>query len=297
VQKRLCNAIIPLAMQYIEQTKNWASFRKAAKGEEFFEIDSVIVQKMPLPLGKCWLYVNRGKIINLDELARKQKAVFARFEHPYQKSQNHKFDKTLKNAHAHYQPDTTLVIDLTKSKDEILAQMKQKGRYNIKLAQKKEVQIREEKNAAEFYKILKQTTQRDKFKGHGPNFYQKMIDMVEGSKLYIAEYQGETIAGLIATFYKDTATYYYGASSNKHRNVMAPYLLQWHAIKEAKAQGCKYYDFLGIAPEGAKNHPWKGVTEFKRKFGGEVVQYDHAKERIYQPFWYWVMRLVKKLRG
>lgn len=284
-------------MHYIEQTKNWAEFRKSAKNENFFEIDDVFVQKIPLPLGKCWLYVNRGPIVDLDKLAIQQKAVYARYEHPYLKSDNHKLHKNLKDAHAHYQPEVTLVIDLTKSEQEILAQMKQKGRYNIKIAQKNNVKIIESKDATEFYKILKQTWERDKFKGHLQDFYQKMIDMVDGAKLYYAEFEGEIIAGIIVTFYKDTATYYYGASSNKHRNVMAPYLLQWHAIQAAKAKGCKFYDLLGIAPEGAKNHPWQGVTEFKRKFGGEVVEYAHAKERIYKPFWYWVMRIIKKLRG
>ncbi len=284
-------------MHYIEQTKNWAAFRKSAKNEDFFEIEGTFIQKMPLPLGKCWLYVNRGPIVDLDKLAIQQNAVYVRFEHPYLKSDNHKFHKNLKDAHAHYQPEVTLVIDLTKSEQEILAQMKQKGRYNIKIAKKNNVKIIESKDAKEFYNILKQTWERDKFKGHGPDFYQKMIDMVDGAKLYYAQYEGEIIAGIIATFYKDTATYYYGASSNKHRNVMAPYLLQWHAIQEAKAKGCKFYDFLGIAPEGAKNHPWQGVTEFKLKFGGEIVEYEHAKERIYKPFWYWVMRIIKKLRG
>jgi lipid II:glycine glycyltransferase (peptidoglycan interpeptide bridge formation enzyme) len=117
------------------------------------------------------------------------------------------------------------------------------------------------------------------------------------AKMYLAEYEGETIAGVIVTFYEDTATYYYGASSNKHRNVMAPYLLQWHAIKEAKSRNMKKYDFLGISPPDAKNHPWQGVTEFKMKFGGEIVEYVKAKEFIFKPFWYWVIRIVKKLKG
>jgi lipid II:glycine glycyltransferase (peptidoglycan interpeptide bridge formation enzyme) len=283
-------------MHYIEQTTNWANFRKAAKGEEYFEKENVFIQKMPLPFGKCWLYINRGPIINLDDLAKTENAVYARFEHPYQKSQNHKFNKNLHNAHAHYQPEVTLMIDLKQSEDEILSQMKQKGRYNIKLAKKKGVKISESNDASEFYKILKQTWQRDKFKGHNKEYYQKMLDMLDEAKLYYAEYEGEIIAGIIVTFYKDTATYYYGASSNKHRNVMAPYLLQWHAIRRARSKGCKYYDLLGIAPEGAKNHPWQGVSAFKRKFGGKIIEYEHAKERIYRPFWYWLMRLVKKLR-
>lgn len=280
-------------MDYIEQTTSWAEFRKTAKNEIFYEIDSTFVQQMPLPMGKCWIYVNRGKIINLDDLAKRTGAVFARFEHPYQK---HDFDKKLQKAHAHYQPDTTLVIDLTKSEDEILAQMKQKGRYNIRLSEKKGVQIHESKDASEFYKILKQTTERDKFSGHNAEFYQKLIDMVDGAKLYYAQYEGQIIAGVIATFYKDTAVYYYGASSNEHRNVMAPYLLQWHAIREAKSRGCKFYDFLGIAPEDSTNHPWKGVTAFKKKFGGEVYEYAEAKELVFKPFWYWLLRIVKFIR-
>ncbi|MFC1810808.1 lipid II:glycine glycyltransferase FemX [Patescibacteria group bacterium] len=288
-------------MHYIEQTKIWAEFRKAAKGEKYFTVnDDVFVQKMPLPLGKCWLYCNRGKLVDLQDLAREQKAVFVRFEFPYLKGEASDIPKNLKNAHAHYQPETTLVINLEKSEDEILAQMKQKGRYNIKLAEKKGVKIRESDDVTEFHKILKQTTQRDKFSGHNKEFYQKMIDILEphdGAKLYVAEYEGEVIAGIIVTFYKNTATYYYGASSNQHRNVMAPYLLQWHAIREAKKRGCKYYDFLGIAPPEAKNHPWKGVTEFKLKFGGEVVEYEKSKEIVFQPFWYFVIRLIKKLRG
>ncbi len=283
-------------MHYIEQTKTWAEFRKVAKGEDFYEMDGLFIQKMPLPFGKCWLYVNRGPIINLDKLAKRTNAVYARFEHPYLKSKNHKFEKKLKNAHAHYQPEVTLVIDLSKSEDEIPHQMKPKGRYNIKLAKKKGVKIVESKDASEFYKILKETWERDQFKGHGKEYYQKMIDMLDEARLYYAEFEGEMIAGVIVTFYKDTATYYYGASSNKHRNVMAPYLLQWHAMLEAKSHGCKYYDLLGIAPKDAKNHPWQGVTNFKQKFGGKIVEYAHAKERVYQPFWYWLMQTVKKLR-
>lgn len=284
-------------MHYIEQTKNWAEFRKSAKGEKFYEVDEVFVQKIPLPFGKCWLYVNRGEVVDLTDLAKKTNAVFARFEVPYLKESGTKFNKKLHKAHAHYQPDTTLIIDLSKNEDEILAQMKPKGRYNIKLAEKKGVKIIESKDAAEFYKILKQTTQRDKFSGHNKEFYQKMIDMIEGAKLYYAQYEGQMIAGVIATFYKDTAVYYYGASSNEYRNVMAPYLLQWHTICMAKAKGCMEYDFLGIAPEGAKNHPWHGVTEFKKKFGGEIIEYEEAKELIFEPFWYYLIRAVKFIRG
>jgi len=94
----------------------------------------------------------------------------------------------------------------------------------------------------------------------------------------------------------DWGIYYYGASDNHYRKVMAPYLLQWEAIKESKKRGCKYYDFLGIAPEGAVNHPWAGVTQFKGKFGGEVVDYPKAKDLVLKPFWYFLYKLRKGSR-
>ena len=122
--------------------------------------------------------------------------------------------------------------------------------------------------------------------------------------MYLAEYQGEgmdekkVIAGIIVTYYGDTAIYYFGASGNEYRNLMAPYLLQFHAIKKAKEKGLNWYDFLGIAPEDAgKGHSLAGVSGFKLKFGGKTVQYMKAKELVYKSFWYWVMRIRKGISG
>lgn len=311
-------------MNCIEQTKDWAEFRKKAKGEQFWLVgfgksEQAVIQKMPLPKGLCWLYCNRGPDLKklsqevlesflkeVTKIAAKENAVFLRIEPAYKKdapeaAEYEKIAKKLKfrPAHASHQPECTVIIDLTKTKQEILADMKQKGRYNIKLAEKKGVVVKESKNANDFYKILEETTQRDGFTPHDKEFYQVMIDALEPksmAKLYIAEYEGKVIAGLLATFYEDMATYYYGASSNEYRNVMAPYVLQWHAICEAKKAGFTKYDFLGIAPEGAKNHPWQGVTDFKLKFGGEVVNYVKAKEFVFKPFWYWMIRFIKMIR-
>lgn len=311
-------------MNTIEQTTNWAEFRKQAKNEQFWRIsfgknEHTIVQKMPLPKGLSWLYCNRGPGLNelseeslesfLEEakkIAKKEKAVFLRIEPPYKKDSREagKYEKIAKKlkfrpAHTSHQPECTLIIDLQQSEEDILKDMKQKGRYNIRLAGKKGVVVKESKDAGEFYKILEETTQRDGFAPHDKKFYQSIIDTLEPegmAKLYIAHYEEQVIAGLLATFYGNTATYYYGASSNTHRNVMAPYLLQWHAIKEAKKRGFAHYDFLGIAPPESKNHPWEGVTSFKKKFGGEIVQYVKAKEFVFKPFWYWLIRLVKKIK-
>lgn len=137
------------------------------------------------------------------------------------------------------------------------------------------------------------------------------------AKLYLAEHGGKVLAGMIATYFRDTATYYFGASSNENRHTMAPYLLHWQAIQDARAAGYHYYDFFGIAPENQRDpisktggiskvpgisnanhpHPWQKVTEFKLKFGGERVNYYPAQEIVYQPFWYTLIRFAKWARG
>lgn len=308
----------------IHQTELWARFRNSAKNETFFEINIDgecygYIQKMRLPFGKCWLYCNRGpvfkklseNVINnflkeIKAVAHTEKAVFLRIEPPFEfgGEDADQYEKLVKkagfrNAHASHQPEYSVIVDLEQSEEDILNQMKQKGRYNIRLAEKKDVKISESWDADIFYKIFQETTSRDQFAGHNKDFYKKMIEILgekEMAKLYVAQYKGEIIAGIIVTFYKDTAIYYYGASSNKHREVMAPYLLQWHAMKQAKQRGCKFYDFLGIAPPDDKKHPWQGISGFKLKFGGQIVRYVKAKEYVFKPFWYFLILLRKKLK-
>jgi lipid II:glycine glycyltransferase (peptidoglycan interpeptide bridge formation enzyme) len=118
------------------------------------------------------------------------------------------------------------------------------------------------------------------------------------AQLFLAEYEGKIIAGGIFTYLNQEAIYYYGASSNKNRNVMAPYLIQWTAIQEAQKRKCKIYDFLGITPEKAnKNHPWQGVTSFKKKFGGKIVNYSPAQEIVLKPLIYNLFIMLKKVRN
>jgi len=323
-------------MKFIHQSKIWADFRQKAKGEKSFEISikkerkevlHAWIQKMPLRGDSSWLYCNRGPVFEnfadgaedfmqkVKEIAKEENSIFLRIEPPIILSSHeaNKYEAVIKKlgfreAHTSHQPQCTTTIDLTQSLDIILANMKQKGRYNIRLAEKKGVKIRksDSKNTVQFakdinayYKILEETTKRDSFLGHGKKFYGDMVKFLgekDAGALYLAEYEGKIIAGLIATFYEKQAIYYYGASSNKHRNVMAPYLLQWHVIQEAKTRGMTQYDFLGIAPPGAKNHPWEGVTGFKMKFGGEIVKYVSAKEYVFKPITYYLLVLLKKIR-
>ena len=286
----------------------WADFQTAI-GRKVWWVHNegavALTIKHDLPKGLCWLEIPRGPLFEnkkslnqlLDEikdLGKKEKAIFVRMS-PFEKLEiGHRTLDITKHDH---QPETSLVIDLDQTEEDILSQMKPKGRYNIKVALKHGVTAKPSKDIDVFYQLLEATGFRDHFGIHPKSYYEKILDtMPENAQLFLAEYQGEVIAGGLFVYLDEWGIYYYGASVSSYRNVMAPYLIQWEAIKEAKRRGCKHYDFLGIAPEGAEGHPWSGVTEFKKKFGGRIVHYPQAKEMILQPFWHLVYRIYKLIK-
>lgn len=282
-----------------------------------------LVIKMKLRFGKCWLWIPYGPLTNchaepveaslnqifedLAKIAKEERAIFARIEPPsgFLFRPGAEFDWHTKKSPDRFTPEHTLILDLEKTEEEILAQMKPKGRYNIQIAKRHNVLVQQynsdipEKDFTAFYEILKKTGNRDGFGIHPKYFYKTLLETLAPKKmasLFLAYYQSAVIGGIIIMFYKDTATYYYGASSNKHRNLMAPYLLQWEAICETKRRGMKTYDFLGTAPPNAKNHLWSGITDFKKKFGGKEITYLPAFDVVYRPFLYRAMRLVQSCR-
>jgi len=336
-------------------------------------IAGTVLIRHKMPKGYTWLYAPRGPLLAYDdpqkaheqmqvllakikEIAKDEKTIFFRID-PLVEIQDESREKLTANKKSHknskrkqlhfpkfhfshlgYQPEDTLILDIEKSENEILAQMKEKGRYNIRLAIKKGVKVVEVEASSpnaqaqiqDYFNILQETLERDKFHGHGISFYKNMVEKLapkphtqketqntqkdarsakDGfSRMLLAYYadpetKKETpLAGIIATFYKYTGIYYFGASSNQYRNLMAPYLLQWHAIRLAKSLGLKKYDLLGIAPEtpqdplGPKNHHWRGVTEFKRKFGGTYIKYLPPQDFAFKPLLYRAYAATKKLR-
>lgn len=286
----------------------WEEFQKSVRRKTWLlssDGASALVVKHNLPFGFSWLEVPRGPLFEsekslseilaeIQKIGKKEKAVFVRMS-PYQELRT--AHCALRSAKADHHPQTSLVIDITQSESDILTQMKPKGRYNIKVAEKHGITVKPSSDIEKFYNILTKTGNRDGFGIHPKSYYQKMLDaMSDNAQLLLAEYEGKVIAGGIFVYLDEWGIYYYGASDNEYRNLMAPYLVQWSAIQESKKRGCKHYDFLGIAPENAKHHPWAGVTEFKKKFGGKVVDYPVAKELVLRKFWYWVYRIYKKVR-
>ncbi|MEM5946975.1 peptidoglycan bridge formation glycyltransferase FemA/FemB family protein [Spirochaetia bacterium 38H-sp] len=180
------------------------------------------------------------------------------------------------------QPPDTVILDLNYSEEELLSAMHKKTRYNIRLAKKKGVRIAVlpyEQYFDAWYELYLETAKRDKISIHSKEYYKKLFWLAENwegltPSLFLlgAFYGNKLLAGNIVSFYGDTATYLYGASSNEHRNIMPTYLLQWETIKMAREAGLKHYDLYGIPPAPDPSHPMYGLYRFKTGFGGKTVK-------------------------
>lgn len=241
---------------------------------------------------------SEGLLEEMHSEAKRRGVIFARLEPLVPMEEPLKlFGKEVLDS---YLPRHTLILNLELSEQELLAQMAQKGRYNIRQAEKAGVAVQEEglTGLEDFYSLLVDTAKRDGFRAHPKSFYAAFLKGLgqEGARLYMARVDGEAVAGVLITYYEGVATYYFGASSSLDRKTYASYLLQWTAIRDAKAAGMKVYDFLGIAPEGGVKDPLAGVTQFKTRFGGKRVDYHPAQVIVFRPFWYGVYKILKGLR-
>jgi lipid II:glycine glycyltransferase (peptidoglycan interpeptide bridge formation enzyme) len=214
---------------------------------------------------------------------------------------------------ASVQPARTILVDLTGDEDTILAAMKQKTRYNIRLAERKGVSVRLA-GAADlpaFYQLMQATSRRDGFGIHPLSYYRAAFELFapQRAALLLAEVAGEPVAGLMVFAHGATATYLYGASSDSHREKMPAYLAQWAAMRWARDRGCTRYDLWGIPdcdeatleagfadhtarqtlPTSSGEGLW-GVYRFKRGFGGRVVRVAGAFDAVYVHPIYWLYR-------
>jgi lipid II:glycine glycyltransferase (peptidoglycan interpeptide bridge formation enzyme) len=177
-----------------------------------------------------------------------------------------------------------VLIDLQPSEEAILAAMKAKWRYNVRLAEKKAVTVEEAGIEAvhEFYDLYRATSRRDNIALHPESYYAHLFSLaaerraagIPGTpdiRLMIARHEGQALAAIVTLFHGKCATYLYGASSDEKRNLMPAYALQWAAMRAAKAAGCTRYDLFGIPPTDDPAHPMSGLYRFKTGFGGEIA--------------------------
>ncbi len=266
---------------------------------------AAVVVKHPLMKKYHYLYSPRGPLLDdhttpedfqlflrkVEALSGEENVVFYRIE-PYLTGtiavNSFGFDNITDQALLSRQcsPPDTLVLDLEKKEEELLAGMKSKCRYNLNLSRKKGVFVKDAREPDDikiFYDLNLELEKRGRYHGHHFDYYNNLFMSLSGSntmKLFIAEHEGQPLAAILVSYFGKVATYLHGASTREKRELMPSYALQWTAIKEAMNRGCSLYDFWGVAPVGEKEHPWSGISRFKRGFGGEELSFGGACDLV-----------------
>ncbi|MBN1811282.1 MAG: peptidoglycan bridge formation glycyltransferase FemA/FemB family protein [Anaerolineae bacterium] len=287
----------------------------------------VLIRHLPAGLG-CLAYVPKGPLVNwedgaqvtammnaLDRAARAQGAVALTIEPDLPDEDTHSewlhalgFSPSPLSS---VQPRRTIVVDIAPGEDTILAAMKQKTRYNVRLASRKGVTAREatEADLPAFHALMAATGERDAFGVHTPAYYEaayRLFVPLGWARLLLAEVEEEAVAAVMVFALPPRSWYFYGASSDAHREKMPAYLLQWEAIRWAKSLGCITYDLYGVPDQDEEpleaqftqrsDGLW-GVYRFKRGFGGKLVRSVGAWDRVYAPLRYHLYRLLLRIRN
>lgn len=300
-----------------QQSLEWAEIKKPnwkpevilAEDTEGNIIGSLCVWIRKMPIFGNVMYSSRGPICDIHdisvmkqltdgakELAKKYKALALRIEPDIEKEDQpfrdivtnlgYKIKDDAKDFKDEIQPRFVFRLNIKdKTEEEVMAGFHQKWRYNIRLAGKKGVEVKEgtREDLKDFHKIMIETGKRDGFITRPLEYFEKMYDNLAPNhmKLLMAYYEGKPISGVIPIFYGNKTWYLYGASSNQHRNLMPNYLLQWEMIKMAIARHDDIYDFRGVSGVVDENHPQYGLYRFKKGFGATFTEFIGE---IYIPF-------------
>lgn len=301
---------------HLLQTSMWGNLKsqfgwKIARFSSGLSGAQVLIRQ--LPLGFQIAYIPKGPIgTNWSDLwpeihafCRKNKTVFLRVEPDLEESGSKVPVDQLPGfipVADTIQPRQTILIDISDQPDDWLARMKQKTRYNTRLAEKKEVRVVESRDFDAFDRLMQKTGERDGFGVHTKDYYRAAYEAFEKSgsvALLQAEFEGKPLAMLMVFAHGDRAYYLYGASGDEERQRMPTYLLQFEAMKWASSRGCTVYDLWGIPDateeeletgfENCSDGLW-GVYRFKRGLGGRIYRSVSGFDYVYDPFLYKVIR-------
>lgn len=293
------------------QTGEWGEL-KAAFGWQALRVVSgdngVQLLMRSLPMGFTLAYLpkpisfdNRRLVEEVDSLCLAKKSIMLKVEQDDWDSTPTNAAPTVKDfrisPHA-IQPRRTIVVDIRGTEEEILSRMKQKCRYNLRLAEKKGVTVRPWRDIKGFHDLIKTTGGRDGFGVHSLDYYDRVYRLFQPAgmaEMLVAEFEGKPLAALMVFSRGRRAWYLYGASSDEERNRMPAYLLQWEAMRWAKSKGAEEYDLWGVPDEdeqtlesqfeSRQDGLW-GVYRFKRGFGGKILRAAPAMDKVYNPILY-----------
>ena len=278
----------------------------------------LLFRRLPLRLG--WLaYAPYGPLVDwsdsdqvralrdaIDRVAKRHGAALLKIEPGYGLDQVDFAGYGFRPSPQTVQPPRSIVIDSGGSEDDILARMNQGTRRNIRKSEKFEVITRQGSRADvdSFNRLIGATGDRQAFGVHTPGYYQRVYDLFapQGrAALILGSYGSEDLAGVMVFHLGDWAWYLYGASSDRERQRMASYGVQWAGIQWARAQGAQFYDMYGVPDadpdqleaefESRSDGLW-GVYRFKRGWGGDVVRSVGAWDRVYNRLVYAAYKLV-----
>ncbi|MBI4674952.1 MAG: peptidoglycan bridge formation glycyltransferase FemA/FemB family protein [Chloroflexi bacterium] len=302
----------------LKQQFGWQAERVAfASGGEIHAAAQILYR--PLAPALTIAYIPRGPVLGaLESLApflqaitqhvRQRGAFLLKLEPDWQRGDVR--DDALRAANAQptaetIQPSATIHLDLTADLDTLLARMKPKWRYNIRLAEKKAVVVRAGSSAdiPAFYILMQLTGARDHFAIHGIHYYRAAFELLAARdhvRLFVAEFENKPLAMIFVTAFAQQAIYLYGASSNAERNRMPNHALHWAAMQWAKARGCTHYDLWGVPDaehesSDAENLP-SSLHQFKQGFGGTIIRYSGAWDMVFDPVRYKMYQLARRIR-
>lgn len=287
----------------------------------------VLIRKIPI-LNKTLLYAPRGPVIGkgynrkkvlndllfgIKTLAEQENAFLFKAD-PAFSIEDKEIQQLVKefniitndnqNKFSGVQPQVISVLDIeNKTEEEIMSGFESKTRYNIRLAERKGVSVREGtvKDLETFYELMLETAERQNFVPRTFTYFYNLITETnifeKNVKLYVAEYQGIILSAGIYVYYGNQMEYLYGVNSNIYRNVMASYLLQWALIKKALKLGLKQFNFGGISGDlEDKESPLYGLYRFKKGFGTHTVTYCPEWNIVFKPFSYFTFNIMNKIR-
>jgi lipid II:glycine glycyltransferase (peptidoglycan interpeptide bridge formation enzyme) len=300
------------------QTWEWGDF-KEGQGNKIYRLASFTKDKMlsaftlsfhKIPKTDFSIgTILRGPKVNeqvakvIKKIATKEKAIFVKFEPDISKLESNMHFASMKaSPKVTFYPHTFL-IDLKKSEQQILTSMHSKTRYNIKIANRHGVEVKERTNDKGFeiyLKLLFDTTKRQGFYLHSKKYHRDLWNTLKKTNvphIVTASYQGEVLSAFMLFHLKDQVFYPFGASSNNNRQVMAPTLLMWEAIRLAKKMGAKHFDMWGcLGLEAKESDSGFGFHRFKQGFSGELFEYVGTYDLVINPIFYYFYNVIDKYR-
>jgi hypothetical protein len=202
------------------------------------------------------------------------------------------------------QPRHTLVLDLRRPEQELRSELTSGRRRSINTATAKGITVRRTREMAEverFIQLIRKTGERNRFDPHSAGYYRTVCRVLferDAASLYLADVEGESVAGVIA-FESPTTGYYAHAAADaeRSRQIIAAAPLAWRIVLDCRAEGRAAFDFWGVIPDDTVDHPWAGLSRFKKTFGGRLVTRPGTFDLPIRPWRHRVYRAIRRARS